>query len=140
MRKSRRRNDQVYLAFRYEKLIRKKIKEYYNDPPDGRSSSGHLIDNPTMAEAMHRAIGMSTVKINEKESLDYPERWMKVVDRTYHWCDKYHLDVARQYYAGVPWMRTCMNLNISNTTRRNLLAEVEQRALLYAVQEQLISL
>jgi len=128
----------IYFVFGHEKEIRKAVAEYRDDPAKG--SGGHAgVSDPTAVQALNAVEEVYCITIGTGK-LVYPERWLKVIDQTYRWCDSLHAEIARRNFNGEPWVKTCMALHISRATRYNFADEVSQRAMLYAVQARLITI
>ena len=99
------------------------------------------IPDPTATQAVRNLTPLKFVTLSEGEIIEYPERWLEVIDKTYKYCSTQkdcRLEVARRRYRSEDYRKTCRELNISDTARRRLLELVKIYAALQAVQLGLI--
>lgn len=99
------------------------------------------IPDPTATQAVRNLTPLKFVTLSEGEIIEYPERWLEVIDKTYKYCSTQkdcRLEVARRRYQSEDYRKTCRELNISDTARRRLLELVKIYAALQAVQLGLI--
>lgn len=99
------------------------------------------IPDPTATQAVRNLTLLKSVTLSSGEIIEYPERWLEVIDKTYKYCSTQkdcRLEVARRRYRSEDYRKTCRELNISDTARRRLLELVKIYAALQAVQLGLI--
>ncbi len=99
------------------------------------------ISDPTAMQAVANLTPLKSVVINDGEIIEYPERWLEVIDKTYRYCatsNDCRLEVAKRRYRSEDYRKTCSDLHISDSTRRRLLELVKMYAALQAVQLNLI--
>ena len=131
----------IDFVFYNEDKIRIAVAEIRLD--DGRPHIPQKTElaDPTASQALRNLIPIKSVMLNCEQSLEYPERWLIVIDKTWLWA-KYQNDcryeVARRRYAHEDYRKTCRELQISDTRRRRLLDLVRMYAALHAVQLGLI--
>ena len=84
-----------------------------------------------------RGSGISDPTITGGAIIEYPERWLEVVDKTNSHCAKKkdcRLEVAKRRYRGEDYRKTCKELNISNGHRLRLLEKFKTYAVMLAIQ------
>lgn len=99
------------------------------------------IPDPTAMQAMRNLTPLKAVAISGGEVIEFPERWLEVIEKTYNYCAKQkdcRLEVAKRRYKSEDYRKTCVELNISNVTRSRLMELVRIYAALQAVQLGLI--
>ena len=126
----------------------KEIREAVNQARLNMTTGGTLrlinatgIPDPTATQAVRNLTPLKTVVISGGETIEYPESWLEVIDKTYKYCEMQkdcRLEVARRRYRSEDYRKTCRELNIADTTRRRLLELVQIYAALQAVQLGLI--
>lgn len=97
--------------------------------------------NPTLSQVVRNLTPLDKVMINSEQTVEYPERWLEVVDKTWSWAkvqNDCRYEVARRRYAREDYRVTCYDLRISNSTRRRLFDLFRMYASLHAVQLGLI--
>ena len=130
----------IDFIFYNESKIRLAVEEMRLD--DGRPrlpSNG--ISNPTMMQAVRNLTPLEKVSLDGVHSVEFPERWLEVVDKTWSWAKTQNdcrAEVARRRYAKEDYRITCRELGVSNSTRRRLFDFVRMYAALHAVQLGLI--
>ena len=142
----RQRSNAVYFrkidfVFYNEEKIRAAVAEVRAD--DGRP---HLRPNavsadPTGMQAVRNLTPLEKVVLNCEQTLEYPERWLEVIEKTWAWArvqPDCRYEVARRRYAKEDWKVACFELNISKTTYFRLVDLVRMYALLHAAQLGLI--
>ena len=103
------------------------------------STSG--VPDPTAMQAIRNLMPIKYVVITDGEIVEYPERWLEVIEKTYRYSAKQNdcrAEVAMRRYKREDYRKTCADLNISDSTRRRLLELVKIYAALQAVQLGLI--
>lgn len=131
----------IDFVFYNEGKIRVAVAEMRLD--DGRPHIPQKIElsDPTVSQALRNLTPIKSVMLNCGQSLEYPERWLIVIDKTWHWAKSQNdcrYEVARRRYAYEDYRKTCRELQISDTRRRRLLDLVRMYASLHAVQLGLI--
>lgn len=142
----RQRSNEIYFrkidfVFYNEEKIRVAVAEARVD--DGRPHLPQRLEysNPTATQAVRNLTPLTKVALNCEQTLEYPERWLEVIDKTWAWAKAQHdcrYEAARRRYAKEDYRKTCLELQISNSTRRRLLDLVRMYAALHAVQLGLI--
>ena len=142
----RQRSNEAYFRkidfiFYNEEKIRVAVAEARLD--DGRPHLRQRAGNsdPTATQAARNLTPLDKVMINCDEVIDYPERWLEVIDKTWAWAKKQkdcRYEVARRRYAREDYKKTCYELHISQSTCSKLLDLVKMYAALHAVQLGLI--
>lgn len=110
---------------------------------DGRPHIRRKLEesDPTAAQAIRDLTPIKKVMIDCDQSIDYPEQWLIVMDKTWSWAKAQNdcrYEVARRRYAKEDYRQTCRELYISDRQRRRLLDLVRIYAALHAVQLGLI--
>ena len=142
----RQRSNEVYFRkidfiFYNEEKIRTAVAEARAD--DGRPHLRQKANssNPTATQAVRNLTPLTKVIINCNEAIEYPERWLEVIDKTWAWAKKQkdcRYEVARRRYAREDYKKTCRELHISQGTYNRLYTFVKMYASLHAVQLGLI--
>lgn len=131
----------IDFVFYNEGKIRVAVAEMRLD--DGRPRIPQKIElsDPTTSQALRNLTPIKSVVLNCEQSLEYPERWLIVIDKTWQWAksqDDCRYEVARRRYSHEDYRQTCRELQIANSTRRRLLDYFRMYASLHAVQLGLI--
>lgn len=144
----RQRSSEAYFrkidfVFYNEEKIRVAVAEVRAD--DGRPRLRQKIEctDPTVAQAVRNLTPLTKVMLDCEQTLEYPERWLEVIDKTWAWAQAQpdcRYEIARRRYAKEDYRVTCYELQISNSTRRRLFDLVRMYAALHAVQLGLIRL
>ena len=98
---------------------------------------GSGISDPTALTVIKRLTPLKSVRITGGAIIEYPERWLEVVDKTNSHCAKKkdcRLEVAKRRYRGEDYRKTCQELNISNAHRMRLLEKFKTYAVMLAIQ------
>lgn len=131
----------VDFAFYNEEKIRIAIAEMKEDNGRPYLSQSSGFSDPTATQVVRDLTPLKQVMINCEQSIEYPEKWLTVIDKTWLWAKKQtdcRYEVAKRRYAKEDYRKTCLDLHISNTTRRRLFDFVRMYASLHAVQLGLI--
>ena len=131
----------IDFIFYNEEKIRLAVREMRLDDGQPRLRKANDVSDPTATQAVKNLTPILKVSLNNEQDVEYPERWLEVVDRTWEWSkaqDDCRYEVARRRYAREDYRKTCRELGISNSTRRRLLDFVRMYAALHAVQLGLI--
>ena len=145
---------QIDFMFYHEKEIRRAVEDARNEreTPDIRNGSG--LPDPTASEAIKLLTPVKSVLIGghdeevngqmvviDAQEVQYPERWLTVIDQTYAWCKEQpglHYEVARRRYSGEFYTKSCIALSMCEKNFFILLEKVRTQATHYAVQLGLI--
>lgn len=139
---------QIDFIFYHEKQIRDAVTE--SRITGGRENGISLFpvvgatsihSDPTASQAVKNLTPLKFVKLRNDVIIKYPEKWLEVIDKTYSYCKRQNdcrFEVARRRYSNEDYRKTCIDLNISNSTRRRLLELAQIYAALQAVQFRLI--
>ena len=137
----------IDFIFYHEKQIRDAVKEARTSGSRDATislfpvASANNFSDPTATKAIKNLIPLKFVKLPDGTIIKYPEKWLEVIEKTYSYCKKQNdcrFEVARRRYNNEDYRKTCIDLNISNTTRRRLLELMQIYAALQAVQAGLI--
>ena len=131
----------IDFIFYNEDKIRVAVSEARADDgrPHLRQKAGS--SDPTATQAVRNLTPLTKVMINSEQTIEYPERWLEVIDKTWAWAKKQsdcRYEVARRRYAKEDYKKTCHELHISTTTFFRLADLVKMYAALHAVQLGLI--
>lgn len=118
-RRSRDKNVRTFeFMIRNEKKIREAVEEarMSKDGRAGTSPSGRArISDPTANEAIRHTDELRRVEIEGGGTVEWPERWIRVIDAVREWCEPHFLrrEILRRRYAGESWVRTCSEIMVS---------------------------
>ena len=131
----------IDFIFYNEAKIRHAVAEMRLDDGRPRLHNVNGLSNPTATQALRNLTPIAKVSLDGRHEVEFPERWLEVVDKTWTWA-KAHRDcraeVARRRYAKEDYRKTCRELGISESTLRRLLDFIRMYAALHAVQLGLI--
>lgn len=143
-RRSRDRNVRAFeFVMRNERKIREAVKEvrlckkgYTGGAPTGHA---HIAD-PTAGEAIRRAEELSFVEIEGGGRIEWPERWLRVIDAVRAWCepDGVRREILRRRYGGESYIATCREVHISERRYHEIIFAIRSYALQCAAQVQVI--
>lgn len=151
-RRSRDRNVRAFeFMMRNERKIREAVKEVRlcKKGHTGGAPTGHAhIADPTAGEAIRRAEELSFVEIEGGGRVEWPERWLRVIDAVRVWCEPFYLrrEILRRRYSGESWIRTCAEVKVSKDRRlteskyRRIVAEICNYAVKCAAQMQVVKI
>ena len=149
-RRSRDRNVRAFeFMMRNERKIREAVEETRSSKRSrtGRTPTGHAyISDPTAGEAIRNAEELHFVEIEGGGKIEWPERWLRVIDAVRAWCEFSYLrrEILRRRYAGESWVLTCSEIQVAKrkylSERRyhEVLSEIRGYALQCAAQAQVI--
>lgn len=132
-RRSRDKNVRAFeFMMRNERKIRDAVEEtrVSKKGPTGRTSTDHAyISDPTAGEAIRNAEELHFVEIEGGGRVEWPERWLRVIDAVRAWCEPSYLrrEILRRRYNGESWTKTCAEIKIS---RDRYLSETKYREIL----------
>lgn len=149
-RRSRDKNVRTFeFMIRNERKIREAVEEARANKGghSGGTPTGHaFISDPTAGEAIRNAEELSFVELDGGGRVEWPERWISVIDAVRAWCEPSYLrrEILRRKYAGESWVRTCSEIKdakneyIKESKYRRILAAIRNYALQCAAQVQVI--
>lgn len=143
-RRSRDRNVRAFeFVMRNERKIREAVKEVRlcKKGYTGGSPTGHAhIADPTAGEAIRRAEELSFVEIEGGGRVEWPERWIRVIDAVRAWCEPNNVrrEILRRRYGGENYLTTCIEVHISERLYHFTLKDIRSYALQCAAQVQVI--
>lgn len=125
----------------FEFMIRneKKIREAVEEARSGQSGhtggtpTGHAyISDPTAGEAIRNAEELRFVEIEGGGRVEWPERWLRVIEAVRAWCEFSYLrrEILRRRYNGESWTKTCAEIKIS---RDRYLSETRYREIIRSI-------
>ncbi len=117
--------------------IRELVKEAKMGASIEHNTNGSGVSDPTAAEAMHNMMPIRFITL-QGNRLEWPERWLHVVDMVYLLCDEFLLSVLRAKYNNENYKTTCRRLSIAQSTHSKMIAKIKHYQELCAVQEGLI--
>ena len=103
-RRSRDRNVRAFeFMIRNEKKIRDAVEEARANKGShtGGTPTGHaFISDPTAGEAIRNVEELSVVEIEGGGRVEWPERWLRVIDAVRAWCEPFYLrrEILRRRY------------------------------------------
>ena len=83
----------------------------------GGASSGHaFISDPTATEAIRNAEELRFVEIRNGVRIEWPERWLRIIDAVRDWCEPNVLkrEILRRRYSGESWVKTCAEIKVKD--------------------------
>lgn len=121
-----------------ERKIRGAVYAIRNDIPKSAVRGGG-VGNPTESAAIRNISPLRSVDI-DGTPLEWPEEWLKVIDATRIFASgsREKSGVFADYYNGVDYRITCMNLGICSATHSRIRKEIRQYAALCAANLKLI--
>ncbi len=135
-RRSRDRNVRAFeFMIRNEKKIRDAVEEARANKGGhtGGTPTGHaFISDPTAGEAIRNVEELSFVEIEGGGRVEWPERWLSVIDAVRAWCEPFYLrrEILRRRYNGESWTKTCAEIKIS---RDRYLSETRYREIIRSI-------
>ena len=143
-RRSRDKNVRAFeFMMRNEKKIREAVEEARCSKKgrSGGATSGHcFIPDPTAGEAIRRAEELRRVEIEGGGTVEWPERWIRVIDAVKAWCEPSFLrrEILRRRYGGESYIATCREVHISERRYHEIIFAIRSYALQCAAQVQVI--
>lgn len=117
-RRSRDKNVRTFeFMMRNERQIREAVEEVRrkNNGHIGRAPAGRAhISDPTATEAIRNAEEIRYVDLPGGGRIEWPERWLKVINAVREWCKSDYLrrEILRRRYSGESWVSTCAKLEL----------------------------
>lgn len=145
-RRSRDRNVRAFeFVMRNERKIRDAVAEAKaaKGGHTGAAPTGHAhIADPTAGEAIRRAEELSFVEIEGGGRVEWPERWLRVIDAVRAWCepDNVRREILRRRYSGENYLATCIATHISERLYHYVLRDIRSYALQCAAQVQVVKI
>lgn len=122
-----------------EKEIKQAVAETRLDACFAGNASSAIISSPTESTALRNIEPLSKVVLPDGAEVIKPEQWLLVIKKIYEGLDKKQKTIARKRYRqGEPYVKTCVNLGISQTTYFQTLTSVRNYAVVVAVQAGLV--
>lgn len=143
-RRSRDKNVRAFeFMMRNERKIRDAVEETRASKkgPTGRTPTGHAyISDPTAGEAIRNAEELHFVEIEGGGRVEWPERWLRVIDAVRAWCepDAIRVEILRRRYSGESYIITCTAIHISERRYHDILFQLRSYALQCAAQMQVV--
>lgn len=100
----------------------------------GGNNTGHaLISDPTATQGIKAAMELKRVILEDGDIIEWPERWIQVIDATYRHADKWERMVLKaryihKEYAPTTWKRLHIGKSLYYTMRDNSLTFAEKAA------------
>ena len=122
-----------------EKEIRQAVDEARLDAaPTGLGSSA-IISSPTESAALRNIEPLSKVVLSDGSEVFKPELWLLAIKKIYAGLDKKQKTIAKKRYRqGESYIKTCLNLTISQNTYFHALNSIRSYAVVVAVQAGLV--
>lgn len=143
-RRSRDKNVRAFeFMMRNERKIRDVVEETRASKKGrtGRTPTGHAyISDPTAGEAIRNAEELHFVEIEGGGRVEWPERWLRVIDAVRAWCepDAIRVEILRRRYSGESYIITCTAIHISERRYHDILFQLRSYALQCAAQMQVV--
>lgn len=143
-RRSRDRNVRAFeFMLRNEGKIRDAVEEVRlcRKGHTGGTPTGHArVSDPTAGEAIRNVEELSFVEIEGGGRVEWPERWLRVIDAVREWCkpDVLKREILRRRYSGESYIYTCYEVHISERRYHEILFAIRSYALQCAAQLQVI--
>ena len=143
-RRSRDKNVRAFeFMMRNERKIRQAVEEARASKKGstGRTPTGHAyISDPTAGEAIRNAEELHFVEIEGGGRVEWPERWLRVIDAVRAWCepDAIRVEILRRRYSGESYIITCTAIHISERRYHDILFQLRSYALQCAAQMQVV--
>lgn len=118
----------------------RKIKDAVMDEKFGgvaRNNNGSGVSDPTAAAVMHHMLPIRVITINGSQ-LEWPEKWLHMVDMVYTMCDESHMTLLNARYGGENYKKTCRRMSIAQSTYSKMWSRIRHYQELCAVQEGLV--
>lgn len=107
----------------------------------GGAPSGHTyISDPTAIQAIRAADELRVVDIEGGGRVEWPERWLTVIDAIKRWCgtDTIRAEIFKRRFRGESYVVTCDDLHIGQSTHSAIMAEIRGYEVQCACQAQLV--
>mgnify|MGYP004501062173 FL=1 len=122
-----------------EKEIKQAVAEARLDVAFTGNTSSAVISSPTENAALRNIEPLQKVVLSDGAEVFKPEQWLLAIKRIYEGLDKKQKTIAKKRYRqGESYMRTCINLTISQTTYFQTLTSIRNYAVVVAVQAGLV--
>ena len=145
----RRSRDKNVRAFEFMMRSERKIREAVEEAraskkgPTGRTPTGHAyISDPTAGEAIRNAEELHFVEIEGGGRVEWPERWLRVIDAVRAWCEPNNVrrEILRRRYSGENYLATCIETHISERLYHYVLRDIRSYALQCAAKMQVVKI
>lgn len=122
-----------------EKEIRQAVDEARLDVASTGADSSAIISSPTESAALRNITPLSKVVLSDGSEVFRPELWLLAIKKIYAGLDKKQKTIAKKRYRqGESYIKTCLNLTISQNTYFNTLTAIRNYAVVVAVQAGLV--
>ena len=123
----------------HEKEIRQAVDEARLDVASTGAGSSAIISSPTESAALRNITPLSKVVLSDGSEVVKPELWLLAIKKIYAGLDKKQKTIAKKRYRqGESYIKTCLNLTISQNTYFNTLTAIRNYAVVVAVQAGLV--
>lgn len=122
-----------------EKEIRQAVDEARLDAASTGAGSSAIISSPTESAALRNITPLSKVVLSDGSEVFRPELWLLAIKKIYAGLDKKQKTIAKKRYRqGESYVKTCLNITISQNTYFNTLTAIRNYAVVVAVQAGLV--
>lgn len=131
----------IDMIFYREKEIRRAIRKARLDSPIKPISGSiehSLVSDPTAIQGIKAATELKSVTLYDGVVIQYPEKWLNVIDETYARLDEWKRRAVRMRYQGEKYTEVGMKLHISKSTYYAMINEAQHFAIAAACQFGLI--
>lgn len=123
----------------HEKEIKQAVDEARLDVASTGAGSSAIISSPTESAALRNITPLSKVVLSDGSEVVKPELWLLAIKKIYAGLDKKQKTIAKKRYKqGESYIKTCLNLTISQNTYFNTLTAIRNYAVVVAVQAGLV--
>ena len=103
------------------------------------AGSSAIISSPTESTALRNITPLSKVVLSDGSEVVRPELWLLAIKKIYEGLNKKQKTIAKKRYRrGESYIKTCLNLTISQNTYFNTLTAIRNYAVVVAVQAGLV--
>lgn len=122
-----------------EKEIKQAVAEARLDVAFTGNTRSAVISSPTENAALRNIEPLQKVVLSDGTEVFKPEQWLLAIKRIYEGLDKKQKTIAKKRYRqGESYIKTCLNLTISQNTYFNTLTAIRNYAVVLAVQAGLV--
>lgn len=122
-----------------EKEIKLAVAEARLDVAFTGNTGSAVISSPTENAALRNIEPLQKVVLSDGAEVFKPEQWLLAIKRIYEGLDKKQKTIAtKRYRQGESYIKTCLNLTISQNTYFNTLTAIRNYAVVVAVQAGLV--
>lgn len=122
-----------------EKEIKLAVAEARLDVAFTGNTGSAVISSPTENAVLRNIEPLQKVVLSDGAEVFKPEQWLLAIKRIYEGLDKKQKTIAtKRYRQGESYIKTCLNLTISQNTYFNTLTAIRNYAVVVAVQAGLV--